>query len=345
MIAVEFFCLLSLLLVAGKFLRVGIPLLRKLYLLGVVFAVSALFAAEPDPPVIERSKPRTYHIRSVVKASFLGNRPEELNIITALPESSQYQTVSGETVSNGHLRRFPLDCGRYAFYSARKKFPPLVLEFDVTIYDVRTRWDRIKNIPEPSGEQSYFTKTSGIGIRNDYPPVVKVSRELAARSKNIVEYARLAYLYMTEKFKYGRAPDISLHSIWRCRRGNCGNLSSVYVSLLRTRGIPARSVLALRPDGSGHVWAEFFVDGVGWIPVDVTADLGKGNFRHFGNIYGDSCVVLHKDLYFNVFNGRKDVEIEALQTYAFWFWSKRRIGKVKTDMSFKGNLVPDPKAR
>ena len=32
MIAVEVFCLLSLLLVAGKFLRVGIPLLQKLYL-------------------------------------------------------------------------------------------------------------------------------------------------------------------------------------------------------------------------------------------------------------------------------------------------------------------------
>ena len=167
MIAVEVFCLLSLLLVAGKFLRVGIPLLRKLYLPGVVFAVSALFAAEQDPPVIERSNPRTYHIRSAVTASVTGTPPDKLFIITPLPESSQYQTVSGETVSSGQIRRFPLDCGRYAFYSARRKFPPLV----------------------------------------------------AAKSKNIVEYARLAYLYMTDKFKYGRAPDISLRSIWRCRRG------------------------------------------------------------------------------------------------------------------------------
>ena len=310
-----------------------------------VFAVCALFAAEPAPPVIERSNPRTYHIRSAVTASFTGRLPDKLFIITPLPESSQYQTVSGETVSSGQIRRFPLDCGRYAFYSARKKFPPLVLEFDVTIYDVRTHWDRIKNIPEPSGEQSYFTKSSGIGIRNDYSPVVKVSRELAAKSKNIVEYARLAYLYMTDKFKYGRAPDISLRSIWRCRRGNCGNLSSVYVSLLRTRGIPARSVLALRPDGSGHVWAEFFVDGVGWIPVDVTADLGKGDFRHFGNIYRDDCVVMHKDLYFNVFNGRKKVVIESLQTYSFWFWANHEIGRVNMDMSFRGKRVPRPKTR
>ena len=309
------------------------------------FAVCALSAAEADPPVIERSNPRTYHIRSVVKPSFRGTRPDELLIVTALPQSSQYQTVSGEKVSNGRIRKFPLDCGRYAFYSARKKYPPLILEFDVTIYDVRTHWDRIGNIPEPSGKQSHFTKNGGAGIRKDHPGVVKVSRKLAARSKNIVEYARQAYLFITANFRYKRASDSSISTIWSGRHGDCGNLSAVFVSLMRARGVPARSVLTLRPDGSAHVWAEFFVDCVGWLPVDVTADLGKGDFRHFGNIYRDDCVVMHKDLYFNVFNGRKKVVIESLQTYSFWFWANHEIGRVNMDMSFRGKRVPRPKTR
>ena len=308
------------------------------------FVPRALLAAEPEPPVIERCNPRTYHIKSTITPLFEGTPADEFYIITALPETSLYQTVSGEKLSRCKIRRFPLDCGRYVFYSARKKFPPLVREFDVTVYEIHTHWDRIKNVPEPSGKQRYFTRNCGDGVVKDHPEVVKVSRELAAKSKNIVEYARLAYLFMMANFKYGRAPDRSLHSIWTSRRGDCGNLSAAYVSLLRARGIPARSVLALRPDDSCHVWAEFFIDGVGWIPVDISADLGRVDFRHFGNYY-DNCVVMHKDLYFRVFNGRKKIDLESVQSYCFWFWASHKIGEAKPKMIFRGERIPNPKTR
>ena len=55
MIAVQVFCLLSLLLVIGKFLRVGVPLLQKLYLpSSVIGGVAGLFAIQIFPDLIDR---------------------------------------------------------------------------------------------------------------------------------------------------------------------------------------------------------------------------------------------------------------------------------------------------
>ncbi|MEM7383693.1 MAG: transglutaminase family protein [Verrucomicrobiota bacterium] len=62
------------------------------------------------------------------------------------------------------------------------------------------------------------------------------------------------------------------------KTGSSLDIHSLYVSLTRASGIPARLVhgALLNPslDGSGlhigtHSWAEFYANGLGWIPVDV----------------------------------------------------------------------------
>ncbi len=60
------------------------------------------------------------------------------------------------------------------------------------------------------------------------------------------------------------------------RSGKCTDISSVYVALARAAGIPAREVFGLRlgrkaeqnVTGWQHCWAEFFLPGHGWVPVD-----------------------------------------------------------------------------
>ena len=88
------------------------------------FVPRALLAAEPEPPVIERCNSRTYHIRSVIKPMFAGVGPESLYILAPMPQSSLYQTVSGENFSPGEIRYFPSDCGKYILYSSKRKAPP-----------------------------------------------------------------------------------------------------------------------------------------------------------------------------------------------------------------------------
>ena len=294
------------------------------------------------PPVIERFNPRQFHIKSTITPHFKKGKPDELVMLAAYPQDCLYQTISSFKKPCGKIYNFPKDCGKYITYHARKKFPPLVREFDVTVYDIRVNWEQIKEIPPPSGVQKYFTQNRGDVIIRDLPEILKISRELSENTGNVIEYAKAAYLYVTKNYKYGNAPSNCLKDFLTYRTGNCGNLTAVYCSLLRAKNIPARDVLGIRPDGSCHVWAEFFLDGTGWIPVDVTFDLGLGEtFRHFG-YYHDDCVVMHKDLFFRVFNGRKDIDLECLQTTCYWFWTSRKIGDIDIQFEFRGDRIQYP---
>ena len=55
--------------------------------------------------------------------------------------------------------------------------------------------------------------------------------------------------------------------------GDCGQVSLLYISLMRSLGVPARweSGWMLHPrERNLHDWAEVYFEGIGWVPVDVS---------------------------------------------------------------------------
>ncbi|MGZ4779621.1 MAG: transglutaminase-like domain-containing protein, partial [Thermoanaerobaculia bacterium] len=78
------------------------------------------------------------------------------------------------------------------------------------------------------------------------------------------------------------------------KAGNCTDFHSLFMSLARAKGIPARFVIGFpltAADGQVkgyHCWAEFWVKGKGWIPVDASdasklSDNAKREYL-FGNL-------------------------------------------------------------
>ena len=67
---------------------------------------------------------------------------------------------------------------------------------------------------------------------------------------------------------------------WACsaRYGNCTDFHSLFISLARTEGIPARFEIGFPvPDdrpagdiGGYHCWTEFWLPGTGWFPIDAS---------------------------------------------------------------------------
>lgn len=69
-------------------------------------------------------------------------------------------------------------------------------------------------------------------------------------------------------------------TLWVCdaKHGNCTDFHSLYISMMRAEGIPARFEIGFPlPENSArgdipgyHCWAEFYLYGPGWIPVDIS---------------------------------------------------------------------------
>ncbi len=66
------------------------------------------------------------------------------------------------------------------------------------------------------------------------------------------------------------------------KRGNCTDFHALFIGLCRAVGIPAKFAIGfpIAPKrgegeiGGYHCWAEFWLDGFGWVPVDAS-EAGK----------------------------------------------------------------------
>lgn len=112
--------------------------------------------------------------------------------------------------------------------------------------------------------------------------VRKLSAEVTAGKKTDLEKARAIYDYVVDNMSYDKSGtgwgngDIT----WACdnKRGNCTDFHALFIGLNRAAGIPARFSIGfpLPPEhGQGeisgyHCWAEFYLSGFGWVPVDAS---------------------------------------------------------------------------
>ncbi len=138
--------------------------------------------------------------------------------------------------------------------------------------------------PVPPEARKYLQ--SDFWIPSDDRKVAALSREITVGRRGILAKARAVYDWVVENTR--RDPDVPgcglgiVETTLASRSGKCADISSVYVALARAAGVPTREVFGLRLGrpgetditGGHHCWAEFYLPGAGWIPVD-PADVQK----------------------------------------------------------------------
>jgi transglutaminase-like putative cysteine protease len=112
------------------------------------------------------------------------------------------------------------------------------------------------------------------------PRVRKLADEVTAGKTEPVDQAHAIFEHLVATMKYDKTtPGWGNGDTERAcdiRKGNCTDFHSLFMSLARAKGIPARFVIGFpltAADGhvaGYHCWAEFYVKGKGWIPVDAS---------------------------------------------------------------------------
>ncbi len=119
---------------------------------------------------------------------------------------------------------------------------------------------------------------------DEYPHIIKsdrmekLARSIVGNEKNPVFQASIIYDWIVSNFpwagarEYSTIPNIPEYVLDN-GHGDCGQVTLLYIALVRSIGIPARweSGYMLYPhELNYHDWAETYFEGVGWVPTDVS---------------------------------------------------------------------------
>lgn len=117
-------------------------------------------------------------------------------------------------------------------------------------------------------------------------PITGLPADLAAKvtagKTDPLDKARAIYDYVFTTMRYDKTGTGWGHGdvLYACdaHKGNCTDFHSLFIAMARSQGIPSRFEIGfpLPPDKHSaqiagyHCWSDFYIDGRGWIPIDIS---------------------------------------------------------------------------
>lgn len=114
-------------------------------------------------------------------------------------------------------------------------------------------------------------------------PIAEEAQATAGAAADPLAIGRALYYNLVSTVQYDKPDDGGQwgrgDALWACdaRYGNCTDFHSLFIGQSRSLGVPARFKMGFTvpnekegPIAGYHCWAEFWVDGYGWIPVDAS---------------------------------------------------------------------------
>ena len=140
------------------------------------------------------------------------------------------------------------------------------------------------NLPlPPELQQRYLVDDDDLAM--DTTTIRQAAKEAIGTETNVLRKMLKIRNYVYDRLSYGIQPTIDTPDVALERGvGSCGEYVGVLLALARLNGIACRTIgrykcpphpdrrhLPLEPDFN-HVWLEFYVPGVGWLPMESNVD-------------------------------------------------------------------------
>jgi transglutaminase-like putative cysteine protease len=238
---------------------------------------------------VPRERAFEFEYRATVRNIPAGARRVDLWI--PLPRDDQFQKISGLRVDSPHPYRVRTARHGNKILHVRLN-DPKESSFNVTLrFDAVRREhvrDRLRELDSSAGrEKSDAEAARWLGPDKLVPLDERIrtwAREVVeqAGAKTDLEKAHAIYNHVVSTVKYdktgtgwGRG---DIYYACDARRGNCTDFHAIFIGYARAVGIPARFSIGFplpAERGAGevsgyHCWAEFYLRGVGWVPVDAS---------------------------------------------------------------------------
>ena len=197
-----------------------------------------------------------------------------------LPSDDPWQRITGLRVEGASFQivHDPKVGNAAARVSVPADGAQVMVSYDVERSERAADLSRASNQPSPSGYVEWLKPDQLVPVNER---VLKMAAEVTRGKKTPLARARAIYDYVLSTMKYDKSGsgwgrgDL----IFACdhKYGNCTDFHSLLIGLLRASGIPARFQIgySIPTSASGelpgyHCWADFYLDGVGWVPVDAS---------------------------------------------------------------------------
>jgi len=155
-------------------------------------------------------------------------------------------------------------------------------------------------------------------IQSNDSKIILKAQSITSNADNVDEKASKIYNFVTSYMHYAEQ-DEERGALWALESGvgDCSEYSYLFVALCRAVGVPARvqagfafrSVLETLEDG--HMWAEYYLENYGWVPVDATWRLFNALDRmHFSSIQSTPEAIPYSNYIFNYTIGPEQVDEE-----------------------------------
>jgi transglutaminase-like putative cysteine protease len=241
-----------------------------------------------DSPESHRSFSFTYQVHVPANAD-----AKSSHLWIPLPQNDAFQSVSNLAIESS----VPHSEGRDPeYHNPFAVFTPSAAQaavgYDVTLLFNATRREHAVNIHSPAVQNASDVTSAADPLMKRYlepdklvplnGTIAELSRQQTAGDTTPLQKARHIYDYVVATMRYDKTGEGwgRGDAVWACtsKHGNCTDFHSLFIGMMRSAGIPARFEIGFPiPEGKSegdipgyHCWAEFYITGIGWIPVDAS---------------------------------------------------------------------------